>query len=1367
MTGLPYLDADGTGLDAAFALDPAGLSVEARKGRVVLRGAALGADVEGAFAGHLAVTLASVPIVSGHVAWDGSVGMVHETARGSIEDGRLDAMLDVREISPEAIRSLWPASPVTETGTAHLEAHGSLEAIELEAAAGLDGATANIRGALSWGGKKTAKLHLVADGVDIRQFAAAAGASRLGVTGDVDIALGTERVDGAVDLDSVGGHVGAYSVPRTTLRASGFRIAGGAFGGDATIVVHEPGAPTTITLHAVPRAQSSRVDFTVLSQAVRLAALRRLPEAASGNIRVNGKGTVDLDSLAFDVALDAEGDRLRQGSLRIGSVALRARGHGNLPDSAVDLVLHARDVAWEATTLSKLDLTVRGPLLSPHATIRGRGGDVPDVDADLDVEVLAGPALRRAHLRLARGGATAHVGADLARFAHGGVTVDGVVIGGLGAPATASFALLGNTLRLHAKAPRLEIVPIARLFGLDDLVHGGALEIEADVTADRHGGTGLAAVRLDHAIVGGVHEISAHLDAHLSGRQLVGTVGASAKDLGFFGIEAKDLVLGGSEALATSSWQKAWGDIRLEGHVDLEKVAERLPAGWLPFSALRGTIDLEGRLERDSMSDFTPLVELVATTSNLLVRGKAWALEGVDTSISVHVNGETGFLDLAANVRDAKGDLATLAATSDAIPFKAIWDAPASTFRLLPGLPFDAHLTVPRRPLASWPSSLRLPPLDGDLEVDLDFKGALLTPHIVGTAKIARVGSAFARLTLPLEVNLQATYDGERADVDLHAHQQSLEVLAGEAHAVVPVGDLVAGTDPLPWKASARAHMNQFPLATVGPLNDRHVGGRVSGDVRVDDLHADGRAQASFSVSSLKIGDAAYRSATAAFHADGKRIDAEVRVDQDDGFGSAKASVDATWGASLLPVADASHSLALSLQAKHFRAAVLLPFVRGGVDKLDGFVDADAYATVEPHSRSVHVQGSATLSGGLLEVAAFGGELHDITAKVTVTPDGLLTLERMTASGTSGQVLASASARLDGLRVDAASATILIPKSHPLPLSIGGSQLAMIDGTLDLTESVSADSQTTDVKVDVPTLHLLLPETGSQDVQVLGRMRGITIGTHLHPGGEFVPDVSDPEDNGATAARPAGATQLRVETHLGEDVFIRRGANLRVQLTGGPTVTVAEKTVVSGEIQLPRGVLNLYGKTFDIEHGTVTFVGDDASNPQVSVTAGWIAPDGTQVKADFLGPLKTGKVTLRAEPPLARNDIVQLLLFGTTEGQAAAAQGAPGTSSAEGVAGNVATQPLNRALDQFGLSAVSAKVDTSASVAKPEVEVQIARDVSVQLAHILYLGPPPPGSSPDTTLLTADWRFLRKWSLEGTVGNAGSTILDLVWQHRY
>jgi autotransporter translocation and assembly factor TamB len=141
-------------------------------------------------------------------------------------------------------------------------------------------------------------------------------------------------------------------------------------------------------------------------------------------------------------------------------------------------------------------------------------------------------------------------------------------------------------------------------------------------------------------------------------------------------------------------------------------------------------------------------------------------------------------------------------------------------------------------------------------------------------------------------------------------------------------------------------------------------------------------------------------------------------------------------------------------------------------------------------------------------------------------------------------------------------------------------------------------------------------------------------------------------------------------------------------------------------------------------------------------------------------------VTLSSEPTLPQQEIVELLLFGTADGtQAQTPSGTP-ANSAIGTAGGEAAQPLNHALGQLGLGAVTANIDTTqAANPRPEVEVQIAKDISVQLAVVL--GQPPPGVNPDHTLLTVDWRFLTKWSLASTVGDAGTTIFDLLWQRRY
>jgi translocation and assembly module TamB len=261
-------------------------------------------------------------------------------------------------------------------------------------------------------------------------------------------------------------------------------------------------------------------------------------------------------------------------------------------------------------------------------------------------------------------------------------------------------------------------------------------------------------------------------------------------------------------------------------------------------------------------------------------------------------------------------------------------------------------------------------------------------------------------------------------------------------------------------------------------------------------------------------------------------------------------------------------------------------------------------------------------------------------------------------------------------------------------------------------------------------------------------------------------DPKKPAITGSESSRTAVAVSVA-------DIEVERGTDLRVDLNGTLHVESGAKTSVTGQIHLEKGgVLNVEGKNFEVESGTVTFSGGDSANPEVVVKAAWVAPDATVVSANFVGPLKTGKVTLSSEPTLPKQEIVELLLYGTTSGQQAQTPSSDINNSTQATentaiatAGGQAAQPLNHALNQLGLGAVTAKVDTASVNPRPEVEVQIARGISIQLAYVL--GVPPPGVNPDTTLVSLDWRFLSKWSLESTVGNLGTTIFDLLWQSRY
>jgi translocation and assembly module TamB len=454
----------------------------------------------------------------------------------------------------------------------------------------------------------------------------------------------------------------------------------------------------------------------------------------------------------------------------------------------------------------------------------------------------------------------------------------------------------------------------------------------------------------------------------------------------------------------------------------------------------------------------------------------------------------------------------------------------------------------------------------------------------------------------------------------------------------------------------------------------------------------------------------------------------------------------------------------INLKAKRFRASALQPFLRGAVAELDGEIDANADLKLGGEST---MTGYLALEKGRFQLESVGEEFRNARARVELNPDGRIVVEDASAQGSSGKVSADAWAKLDGMRLVAAHAHVKIPKREPLPIVIEGEPLAEAWGNIAL--NVRADPQgATEITVEVPSAGIRLPDKSSHDLQSLGRPEAIRVGIQRTPK-EFV--VLALSDAGKRRETPSEVTQVKLELR---NVEVRRSTTLRAVLEGKLDIESAGETSIRGQITLRSGILEVQGKRFEIERGLISFVGDP-SNPEVVVTAGWTAPEGTRVYADFIGPLKTGKVTLRAEPPHSQSEILSLILFGTTDGQAvpvsssqqqSSDSGSGVASGAVGIGGSIATQGLNRALDDLTGLDITTRIDTTdSSNPRPEVELQIAQDISLSIAHVLGM------SSAETNLdrnfLILDWRFTRNWSLETTFGDKGSTIVDAVWQRRY
>src|SRR5262249_30081031 len=146
----------------------------------------------------------------------------------------------------------------------------------------------------------------------------------------------------------------------------------------------------------------------------------------------------------------------------------------------------------------------------------------------------------------------------------------------------------------------------------------------------------------------------------------------------------------------------------------------------------------------------------------------------------------------------------------------------------------------------------------------------------------------------------------------------------------------------VPWSASARVCSNGFPLEVIPLVSDRRIKGFATGDAAVTSLHEDARAQAKLTLSHLVVGDVAFANGRVDVTVDQRRLRANVRLDQKDGFVDAKASLGTRWGGAMAPSADRTQPADMTVTARRFRLAAALPFTQDIFSDLDGRADADA-----------------------------------------------------------------------------------------------------------------------------------------------------------------------------------------------------------------------------------------------------------------------------------------------------------------------------------------------------------------------------------------------------------------------------------------
>jgi translocation and assembly module TamB len=1354
MRGAPPIDADVVAMHASIRVPPGGLAIDVPRLDLRTRGMPRGADARARIEAHLAMPSKTGADLEADGAFDGDLGGIPTRAHVSLDGDRLEAVLNVPEVSADRIRARVPELTLQRAASAHVEAHGPLGALAVTAHLATGRSRVDAKGHVTVTGARSASLRVDATHIDLGAFSRTASASDLAGSLDIRARAGADGLFAGDYVVAVApGVVGHQSVPAATLRGSFQQTNRGVRGDAASSVV------------AFPR------DLGIAGH----AALQ-----ASATLSLADPPSLEASARVVLEDLDRPG-------LHVDTANVAARASGSLLDPQLSATLEATTLRIGGRAFGQASASMAGtPSRANVAACLVGDGDTASVQARATIDAAGSLRVQGAEIDLRRGPRALHAHIDRAAVGAGAVDIEGALIEGIGAPTRATVRWRRGTLVVQSDSNGVDLGTLGYLLGSEKILRTGRVSYVIDFTARPNGLSGTAVVDLDNACFWHVDGLTGHVDVQMQSRAVSGAVQLRAAGIGSIHVDPMHVRLASEEPLAQASWRRASGEVTLSGDVDLAKLIELLPSSTDPLASASGRLTFSGQVMRKSASDAIPEVTLSLRTSGLrfetrgapdvsngrtvLVAAPKTAESGVDIAMDLKANGPAKSAKIAVNLLDAQGTLLSVSAMSTAIPYAELTSSSTAFAERMLRVPFEARVAMAARSLDRLPDMLRVDGATGTVDLSMSIQGTALAPDVTVRSGVHSLRLVGSKSSAPVEAELTGHYDGVAADANVHVRNAtaagaSEELLRATAHVNARIAEIIAhGT--VNWDASASAKLSDFPLAMVPPLSDRRVHGTANGEIELTGLHRDARAKLYLDVTDLRVAKQRYGRMHLASQFDGRVAAADMHFDQGVGAADAKANMALKWGAQLVPSPDPSGSTHGSLTAKNFRVGFLAPFIQSAADALDGNLDAVAQVDLQPGEKP-QMSGTASLRDGVVGLASLGQELHAVTAHVVFTPGGIVRLQDASASATAGKVTAVGVARLDGTALVGAEVDLQILKRDAMPLDVEGSNLGSVYGKLVVKMSTSADRLATTVSVDVPSLNVRLPEASTHSVVELGEApHHDHIGTYAAPGRFVTLPMDGHQVVQASGNAPSGST-LTVNIHIG-DAQIARGTDVRADLTGTLVAKVATKTTMTGAVTIRSGKLDVQGKSFEIEPGgSVTFTSDPA-NPEIKVTAGWTAEDGTRVLADYVGPLKTGKVTLRSDPARPQNDILALIAFGTADGSEATPYQPtptdPGMRAGTTV-GGLATAGLSKGLDKLTGLDLTAKIDTSQPNPRPEVEVQIARNISLELSVVL--GTPPPGTNEDTTYATVDWKFYKHWSLETTFGNAGSSIADVIWRRRY
>ena len=395
------LEADLANLSGSVLAGTHRTSIEVNRYSLKARSTAMPASAEGTGETRLELPSSTGKNLSLWTTFDGYVGDAPLAARLGLDGTALDVVADVPKVGPEAIRAIYPAWPIYDEVSGHVEAAEASIDSRRRLGSRRPGARRRPRGALD----RRVVSHRVgaieARDVALRSILPSAPPANLSASGTLGLAAQGGNVTGSIALAARPFRIEGIDVGEASIDA---KLDQGEVKGRAT--VRDPRLPAQIDFDVHPGLGNAPLvlGFEGRARAPDLAAVPWLTAVGQGAANVHAKG--ELAAGRLDAHFDGSVSRFARDGVTLG----RGQFTGSLREAKGQLVVDANLAGDEFQVgplyAPRMQATTRGPPLAPRRECDGvgrrdqrapgAGGGAPYRTGDTPRRCrAAGPARRR------------------------------------------------------------------------------------------------------------------------------------------------------------------------------------------------------------------------------------------------------------------------------------------------------------------------------------------------------------------------------------------------------------------------------------------------------------------------------------------------------------------------------------------------------------------------------------------------------------------------------------------------------------------------------------------------------------------------------------------------------------------------------------------------------------------------------------------------------------------------------------------------------------------------------------------------------------------------------------------------------------